>query len=65
MRPKYTTRKKMARRFGRVAAYSSLAFLSVAGELNAQDFEGKTITSVDIRYASGAKNVDDFVVGHG
>jgi outer membrane protein insertion porin family len=49
----------MTRRLGRVAAYSSLAFLSVAGELNAQDFEGKTITSVDIRYTGGARSVDE------
>ena len=48
----------MTRRIGRVAAYSSLAFLSIAGELNAQDFEGKTITNVDIRY-TGAKTVDE------
>lgn len=51
-------RKKMTGRFGRVAAYSSLAFLSVAGELRAQDFEGKTISDLTIQY-KGSKTVDE------
>jgi outer membrane protein insertion porin family len=58
MRPKHTTRKQMTRRIGRAAAYSSLALLSVAGELKAQDFEGKTISELSIKY-SGAKTVDE------
>lgn len=58
MRPKHTTRKKFSRRIGRAAAYSSLALLSLAGELKAQDFEGKTVTAVDIRY-TGSKTVDE------
>jgi outer membrane protein insertion porin family len=48
----------MTRRIGRAAAYSSLAIFSVAGELKAQDFEGKNITELSIRY-SGPKTVDE------
>lgn len=48
----------MTRRLGRAAAYSSLALLSVAGELRAQDFEGKTISELSIQYR-GAKTVDE------
>jgi outer membrane protein insertion porin family len=48
----------MTHRIGRAAAYSSLALLSVAGELKAQDFEGKTISELSIQYR-GAKTVDE------
>ncbi len=48
----------MSRRLGRAAAYSSLALLSLAGELKAQDFEGKTISELSIQYR-GAKTVDE------
>ena len=48
----------MARRFGRAAAYSSLAILSMAGQLTAQDFEGKTVSQVEIRYR-GSRTVDE------
>lgn len=48
----------MSHRIGRAAAYSSLALLSVAGELKAQDFEGKTISELSIQYR-GAKTVDE------
>ena len=48
----------MTRRLGRAAAYSSLAIFSMAGELKAQDFEGKTISELSIQYR-GAKTVDE------
>jgi outer membrane protein insertion porin family len=48
----------MPRGVGQFAALTSLAVLSLAGTLHAQDFEGKTISSVDVRYR-GAKTVDE------
>lgn len=48
----------MTRRLGRAAAYSSLAIISAAGALKAQDFEGKTISDLTIHY-NGSKTVDE------
>jgi outer membrane protein insertion porin family len=48
----------MARGSGRYAALLSLALVSLAGGLHGQDFEGKTISEVAIRYR-GPKNVDE------
>jgi outer membrane protein insertion porin family len=48
----------MPRGLGQFAALTSLAIVSVAGTLHAQDFEGKTISEVAIRY-KGAKTVDE------
>jgi len=48
----------MARSLGQFAALTSIAVLSAAGTLHAQDFEGKTISNVDIRY-NGPKTVDE------
>ncbi|MCF7731732.1 MAG: outer membrane protein assembly factor BamA [Akkermansiaceae bacterium] len=57
-----TTRKidhsSLTRGFVRGLALLSLVFLSLAGGLKAQDFEGKTISNVDVRY-TGAKTVDE------
>lgn len=57
-----TTRKidhsSVTRGFVRCFALLSLVFLPLAGGLKAQDFEGKTISSVDVRYI-GAKTVDE------
>ena len=48
----------MPRGVGQFAALTSLSILSLAGTLYAQDFEGKNITEVTIRYR-GAKTVDE------
>ena len=48
----------MPRGLGQFAILTSLSFLALSGTLHAQDFEGKTITNVTIRYA-GAKTVDE------
>ncbi len=48
----------MPRGVGQFAALTSLSILALAGSLHAQDFEGKTITNVTIRY-TGAKTVDE------
>jgi outer membrane protein insertion porin family len=42
----------------RFAVLLSLAWVSMAGPMQAQDFEGKKISSVDIRY-TGSKTVDE------
>ena len=43
---------------GQFAALTSLALMSMAGSLHAQDFEGKKISQVEIRFR-GAKTVDE------
>ena len=48
----------MPRGMSRYAALVSLALLTCGGTLHAQDFEGKNITNVDIRF-TGAKTVDE------
>ena len=48
----------MTRGLGHFAVFTTLAVLSLAGTLCAQDFEGKTISEVVIRY-TGAKTVDE------
>lgn len=48
----------MPRGLSRVAALMTWAVLSISGTLRAQDFEGKTISEVVIRY-TGAKTVDE------
>jgi outer membrane protein insertion porin family len=46
------------RGLGQFAALTSLSILALAGTLHAQDFEGKTISDVTIRY-KGPKTVDE------
>ncbi len=48
----------MPRGMGQFVALSSLAIVALAGTLHAQDFEGKNISEVSIRY-NGAKTVDE------
>lgn len=48
----------MPRGMGQFAALSSIALLTLAGTLHAQDFEGKKISQVTIRYR-GAKTVNE------
>jgi outer membrane protein insertion porin family len=48
----------MPRGMGQFAALSSIALLSFAGSLHGQDFEGKTISQVTIRYR-GAPTVNE------
>ena len=48
----------MPRGVGQFAALTSLAVISLAGTLHAQDFEGKNISEVSIHY-NGAKTVDE------
>jgi outer membrane protein insertion porin family len=48
----------MPRGVGQFAALTSLSVLALAGTLHAQDFEGKNISEVVIRY-NGAKTVDE------
>lgn len=48
----------MPRGVGQFAALTSLAIVTLAGTLHAQDFEGKSITEVAVRYR-GAKTVDE------
>ncbi|MFT4176000.1 MAG: outer membrane protein assembly factor BamA [Luteolibacter sp.] len=48
----------VARSLGQFAALTSIAVLSTAGTLHAQDFEGKRITNLDIRY-NGPRTVDE------
>jgi outer membrane protein insertion porin family len=48
----------MARGFGQLAVVLSLAIASLSGVLNAQDFEGRTISEVSIRYV-GPRTVDE------
>ena len=48
----------MLRGMGQFAALTSIALLTVAGTLHAQDFEGKNISQVTIRY-KGSKTVNE------
>ena len=48
----------MPRGVGQFAALTSLSLVTLAGTLHAQDFEGKNISEVAIRY-TGAKTVDE------
>ncbi len=48
----------MPRGVGQFAALTSLALVALAGTLQAQDFEGKKISEVTIRY-NGSKTVDE------
>ena len=48
----------MPRGMGRLASLITAAALALGGSLHAQDFEGKTISEVVIRY-TGAKTVDE------
>lgn len=48
----------MPRGVGQFAALTSLSVLALAGSLHAQDFEGKNISEVVIRY-KGSKTVDE------
>jgi len=48
----------MLRGMGHLAALTFLAVLALTGTLKAQDFEGKTITEVAVRF-TGAKTVDE------
>jgi outer membrane protein insertion porin family len=48
----------MLHRMGQFVALTTFAWLSLAGGLNGQDFEGKNISTVVIRYR-GAKTVDE------
>lgn len=48
----------MPRGMGQFAALTSIALLTVAGTLHAQDFEGKNISQVTIRYR-GSKTVNE------
>jgi outer membrane protein insertion porin family len=48
----------MPRGLGQFAALTSLSILTLAGTLHAQDFEGKNISEVVIRY-NGPKTVDE------
>ena len=48
----------MPRRIVQFATLASLALVAVAGSLHAQDFEGKTISELAIRFR-GAKTVDE------
>lgn len=48
----------MPRGVGQFAALTSLSVIALAGTLHAQDFEGKNISEVTIRY-NGAKTVDE------
>ncbi|MES2475102.1 MAG: outer membrane protein assembly factor BamA [Verrucomicrobiota bacterium] len=48
----------MPRGVGQFAALTSLSVLALAGTLHAQDFEGKNISQVTIRY-NGPKTVDE------
>jgi outer membrane protein insertion porin family len=48
----------MPRGVGQFAALTSLALVTLAGTLHAQDFEGKNISEVAIRY-QGSKTVDE------
>ena len=48
----------MPRGVGQFAALTSLSVLALAGTLHAQDFEGKNISEVAIRY-KGARTVDE------
>ena len=54
----YPNQPSSARGFVRVAVLLALAFVSLAGGLKAQDFEGKNISAVDIEY-NGPKTVDE------
>jgi hypothetical protein len=40
----------MPRGLGQFAALTSLSILTLAGTVHAQDFEGKSISEVDIHY---------------
>jgi len=51
----------MPRGMGRLAAFSSIVMLALAGSLHAQDFEGKNISQVIIRYR-GEKTVNEEVL---
>ncbi len=48
----------MPRGLGQFAAISSVAVAALVGSVHAQDFEGKKISSVEIKY-SGTKTVDE------
>jgi len=58
MRTRHFPSCLMLRGMGQFAALTSLAVLTFAGTLHAQDFEGKNISAVTIRYR-GAKTVDE------
>lgn len=58
MRSPQSNRFLTPRGLGQFAALTSLAVLSAVGTLHAQDFEGKTISQVEIRY-NGTKTVDE------
>jgi outer membrane protein insertion porin family len=68
-RPNFATRMRiltalqplMPRGMSHLAALIFITVLSLAGSLHAQDFEGKTITNVEIRYR-GAKTVNEEVL---
>ncbi len=51
----------MSRMIGRFAVLVSLVVLAFGGALHAQDFEGKRVTSVDIRY-KGGRTVDEAAI---
>ena len=61
MRPFNVPRNPFAGRIGRIATLASLHLLAIAGPLHGQDFEGKNITEVAIRYR-GAKTVNEDVL---
>jgi len=48
----------ISRLIGKLAVFGSLALLAVCGEMRAQDFEGKNISDLSIRYR-GPKTVDE------
>ncbi|MEI6653686.1 MAG: outer membrane protein assembly factor BamA [Verrucomicrobiota bacterium] len=52
------SKSSVARGFVRFAALLSLVWVALAGGLKAQDFEGKKITNVEIRF-TGSKTVDE------
>lgn len=58
MRPPLAPDALMPASLSRLLTLVTLAVLSVFGTLHAQDFEGKRITNVDVRYI-GAKTVDE------
>ncbi len=52
------TRPLMPRGMGQLLALTGIAMLSLVGTLHAQDFEGKTIAEVAVRF-TGTKTVDE------
>lgn len=61
MAPKSFTRELLPRTLGRFTILASLAALGFGGTLHAQDFEGKRVTAVEVRY-KGARTVDQGVI---